>query len=259
MVVNPPSSTTSPWVSWRTPKPAARLRLFCLPYAGGAGTIYHRWQGQLPASIDVCPIELPGRLGRHRETPFRAVRPLVAALFDALDGWFDGPVAFFGYSMGALLAHECARELRRRHGREAEHLVVAARWAPHAVDRYRSTRRLTDGEFVAEMSRRYGDRLRAMADDPEMLALMVRILRADLALLEDYAYEEEPPLAAPITVLGGERDLVVSPALLGGWSTCTRGSFATRVFPGGHFFLHEDEPAVVSAVSSILACPGGPG
>src|SRR5947208_15726994 len=107
--------TADPWLTRPRPNPSARLRLFCLPFAGGGASAYHTWPEGLPGDVEVCAVQPPGREGRFREPAFARLRPLVTALTDALRPHLDRPFAVFGHSLGALVAFEWVRELRRRH------------------------------------------------------------------------------------------------------------------------------------------------
>src|SRR5262249_42643770 len=121
---------TSPWITCRKERPASELRLFCFPYAGASGSVYRPWATQLPEWCEACPIEPPGRWARLREPAFVRIDALVLALSDALAPFFDKPFAFFGYSVGALVAFELARYLRKKGQPAPRHLFVAARRAP---------------------------------------------------------------------------------------------------------------------------------
>src|SRR5450759_4546174 len=100
------------WIACRKPNPQARLRLFCFPYAGTGASIFRTWSDGLPAEVEVCPVEFPGRGTRLMETPFTQLSPLVQALAQALVPLMDKPFAFFGHSLGALVGFELARQLR---------------------------------------------------------------------------------------------------------------------------------------------------
>lgn len=84
--------STTARIRFHKQKPETCLCLFCSPYAGGGTSIFRTWAEDLPAAVDVCPVLLPGRDDRLLEVPF----------------------AFFGHSMGGLIAFELARELRRQ-------------------------------------------------------------------------------------------------------------------------------------------------
>ena len=104
------------WIAFRKPNPQARLRLFCFPYAGAGAAMFRTWPDFLPPDVEVCPVQFPGRGTRLAERPFTQLEPLVQELHRALAPLFDKPFAFFGYSLGALVAFELARHHRRQSG-----------------------------------------------------------------------------------------------------------------------------------------------
>src|ERR1051325_10756813 len=94
-----PPAASSLWFATHRPNPKARLRLFCLPYAGGGTSIFYSWPDGLPPSIEVRPIHLPGRGARFTEPAFNEMAPLVKAIARAMLPYADKPFAFFGHSM----------------------------------------------------------------------------------------------------------------------------------------------------------------
>src|SRR5262245_19608067 len=98
--------SANPWLTVFRPDPSAKLRLFCLPHAGGAASLYRRWADALPPDIELNAVQLPGRENRFSEPPFVRWRPLVEALADGLASKLDKPFALFGHSMGAMLGYE---------------------------------------------------------------------------------------------------------------------------------------------------------
>src|SRR5919197_4113314 len=65
------------WLIRPQPRSSARLRLFCLAYAGGGASLFRSWPNGLPADVEVCGVQLPGRETRLFERPFMAMGPLV--------------------------------------------------------------------------------------------------------------------------------------------------------------------------------------
>ncbi|MGO9606242.1 MAG: thioesterase II family protein [Candidatus Binataceae bacterium] len=118
------------WIPFRKPGPGARLRLFCFPYAGAGALIFRNWSDALPADVEVCPVQLPGRGTRLMERPFTQLSPLVEALADALVPLLDKPFAFFGHSLGSLVSFELARRIRKQYGVDPLGLFVSAGPAP---------------------------------------------------------------------------------------------------------------------------------
>jgi surfactin synthase thioesterase subunit len=242
----------TPWLLRNAPKPDAEMRLFCLPYAGGSATIYHRWQTLLPASIDVCPIELPGRLSRLRESAFHELNSLVAALDHNLSTCFDRPFALFGYSMGGLIAFEWAREISRRRGREPAHLFVGACGAPDLERKRFSIEELSDMELAKKIIDLYGPRLEMVLGDYELRGLILGVMRNDLRMLDRYSFVRREPLRVPLTVLGGTRDESATRERLQQWTRHTSEACDVYAFPGDHFFIHTHERAVVELVKGVL-------
>ena len=118
------------WVCAFAPQPTARLRLLCFPYAGGGTSIYRSWSAQLPPHIELCAVRLPGREGRFAEPPLRRMDRLLALLVNGVLPYLDRTVAFFGHSLGALVAFELARALRREGLPTPAHVFVSGRRAP---------------------------------------------------------------------------------------------------------------------------------
>src|ERR1035441_10334502 len=157
-----------PWISCRKPGPKTRLRLFCFPYAGaGAGT-FLTWSDNLPADVEVCPVQLPGRGARMTERPFTQLSPLVEALAQALAPLLDKPFAFFGHSLGALVSFELARQIRRQYGVHPVRLFVSAGRAPQIPDRLPAIHTLPDKEFLLEL-RRLNGTLSELLDHEELM------------------------------------------------------------------------------------------
>lgn len=215
----------------------ARLRLFCFPHAGGGNAGYHTWSDELPADVHVCPVELPGRGRRLRERPYFSLARLVPDLADALPGALDRPFALFGHSMGALIAFELARELRRRRVPGLCRLFVSGFRAPQLRRPEPALSQLPDAELAEVIGRQYQGVPPEVASSRELMTLLLPTLRADLTILESYRHVAEEPFDAGVSVFGGDRDDQVPLEDLEAWSVHTRGDFVLRLLPGGHFFL----------------------
>jgi len=244
-----------PWVACRKPNPQARLRLFCFPYAGTGASIFRTWSDGLPADVEVCPVQFPGRGTRLMETPFTQLEPLVQALAQALVPLMDKPFAFFGHSLGALVGFELARQLRRQSGVQPVRLFVSADRAPQFPHRERPMHALPDEEFLVELRRLNGIPGKVL-EEVELMRTMLPVLRADLAVCETYVYSTEPPLNCPISTFGGLQDRRVNRGDLEGWREQTSVSFSLRMFPGDHFFWHTTQPLLLQVLSQELRGDG---
>lgn len=245
------------WVYRRQPLPTARLRLFCLPYAGGGSAIYSRWQADFPVDVEVCAVELPGRRTRLREPLIRRAGPLVEAIARGVAPHLDLPFAVFGHSMGAVLAFELARHLRRAALPVPRALYLSGAPAPHL----RATRpplwNLPDPAFLAAL-RRYGGTPESVLAEPALMAHFLPLLRADFEVLDTYVYEPGAPLDRPVAVFGGERDPHATLPQLTAWGDLVAHPVPVRLFPGGHFYLQDERTSLTSAIARDLTRFLGP-
>ncbi len=241
----------NPWIAFRKPRPQARLRLFCFPYAGGGASAYRLWQENLPPEIEVCPVQPPGRENRLSEERFRRVAPLAEAVSQAVSPLLDLPFAFFGHSLGAVVAYETAITLRRSTGKSPVHLIASARRAPQVLEDD-PTYNLPPEEFRAKLERLEGTPVEVL-EHPELMELMEPLLRADFELNDTYEPSPAAPLECPVAVFGGLEDHETNRELLDPWRAVTRAAFRLRMFPGGHFFLNERRQQVLTAVAQELA------
>lgn len=238
------------WVTCPQPRPDARLRLFCLPHAGGGASTYYPWTRRMPADIEVCPVQLPGRETRVKEEPLTQLPALVHEMAPALLPHLDRPFALFGHSMGALLGFELTRHLREKDIRPV-HLFASAHRAPHLPDREPPVHKLPEPEFLEELRRLNGTPEEVLQDD-ELREIVVPVLRADFEVCETYTYQASEPLDCPITALGGLADDSVNRAELEAWGQHTRSSFSARMFPGDHFYLNSARPFLLQIVAREL-------
>lgn len=232
------------------PNPRARARLICFPYAGGGAHIYRAWPESLPATVEVCAVQLPGRGARLMEEPFTQMPLLVQAIAEALLPYLDKPFAFFGHSMGALVGFELARDLRRRNRPGPSRLFVSGCFAPDIPDPY-PLHNLPDSELLEGLRRLNGMPQEAL-ENAELMRLMLPTLRADCTVTETYHYADEPPLDCPVSAFGGLQDHLASRDQLEAWRQQTTASFSLRMFPGDHFFLHTAQPLLLQILSLEL-------
>jgi medium-chain acyl-[acyl-carrier-protein] hydrolase len=229
----------------------AELRLFCFPYAGAGPNIFCSWVRLVPPGVEVCGVVLPGRAFRLDERPRDRLGPLADELVSVFRGLPAGPFAFFGHSFGGLLCFEVARRLHRLGAPLPRHLFVSACQPPHLPAAEPDVHRLSDRALKERLQKLGGTPLPVL-ESAELMDLFLPALRADLTAVETHDHEPGPPLPIPMTIMGGSGDRLARADVLEEWGRYTRESFDVRVFPGGHFFLHSDEEAVLATVAETL-------
>ena len=231
----------SHWVVRPRPSLQPQLRLFCFAYAGGSAWIFRDWAKQLPDTVELCAIELPGRGKRMMESALTNLPTLVQALGSAILPYVEGPFVCFGHSLGALVAFELCRWLRRTVQLSPAHLWVSAARAPHlpaSADRP-TMHTLSEAQFIAELQR-YNGTPASVLDNAELMELMLPILRADFTILETYRHQPDAPLDCPITGFWGTQDGIVTEADVTAWETHT-AQFVSEMVVGEHFFLQQPD------------------
>lgn len=241
------------WLHRPAPRVAPRMRLLCFPYAGGGAAFYRPWAAELPEDIELLAVQLPGRADRLREPALDSVPAIVDRLVRVLAPWVDSPYVLFGHSMGAIVAAEVARSLIAQGPRAPSHLVVSGRRPAHLRGTEAPLRDLPDAEFVLEIQRRYGGIPAEVLQHADLMALLLPCLRADIAALERFAPGVRPPLACPVTVLGGAHDPLTPLPHLEAWRRDTVHPCEVRTFAGDHFYLTPQREAVLSVLRDVMA------
>jgi surfactin synthase thioesterase subunit len=226
-------------------------RLFCFPHAGGASTAFRPWREAVPEQVELIAVQLPGRGNRLREPPIASVPVLRDAIATELLPYLDRPYAFFGHSMGAVLALEVARTAMS--GRQGPaHIFLSARRPPHLPRLEADLHRLPDDAFLKLLDSRYGGVPAEVLQERELLDLLLPALRADITALETFASPETEPLTCAITAFGGDEDRLVTLEQLRAWRGYTSGAFRVRQFRGGHFYLQNARTELLADVTQAL-------
>lgn len=226
-------------------------RLVCFPHAGGAASVYAPLARQLSGELDVVAVQYPGRQDRRAEKPADGIVDLAERIADRLIDAQGRPCALFGHSMGAVVAYEAARILRRRSATEPIRLFLSGRGAPTPrPSRHDSFR--DDQEILAAV-RGLGGTDASVLDDPELVDMVLPALRADYGALASYAWQPGPALDSPITVFVGDADPVVPVQGVHGWAAETTAHSDVQVFDGGHFYLSERLGEVAAAIRLRMA------
>lgn len=237
------------WFPSSSRTPDARVMLFCLPYAGGAASVFRGWADGLPDDVECVAVHLPGREARVAESPAIDVVELSRAIARRAVG---RPYALFGHSMGARLAFEVARQMRRDGEPMPVQLIVGGSRPPHMDTPLNRIARLPDAEFCARVIA-MGGTPPGVFEMPELRDLLLPVLRSDFALVESYRFRGEPALPVPITAFAGADDRDAPSCDVAGWSAHTSEPMRLVTLPGAHFFLHSARDALLGAIGAELA------
>jgi len=249
----------SKWFLISRPKPLARYRLFCFPYAGGSASAYLPWEDLLPAQVELVAIQPPGRANRLDERLSTSVVETAEQLARVIPPLLDRPYLTYGHSMGSIVSFELLHLLKASGLPLPRRYFGAARQGPQVPRRIAPFYDYPLEEFKIEL-KRFGGTPDAVLENAELMEMLVPMLRTELRAA--YAYRREPvaKLECDVSIFGGTRDEIVLPEELPPWQEHFLKKMDFRLFDGSHFFMEDNKDQVVSAIceSIGLSRPGAP-
>jgi len=230
-----------------------RVRLFCFPFAGGSSVMFSGWGEQLKPEIEVWAALPRGRGMRFREKPVETLEAMVEEYLAALKPFLDASFAFYGHSLGGLMAFEMTLRLQAEGLPTPERVFVGATAPPHLGLIHEEIHHLADAEFVAAIQERYGGIPAEVLNEPELLEIFIPPLKADFAAYERYRFEGNDRMICPVTAFAGLDDSGVAPALVEEWERHTEAEFSFATVPGDHFFLSTSRDTVLATIRESLS------
>jgi surfactin synthase thioesterase subunit len=230
-------------------------KLYIFPHAGGSAEFYVPFAKAFASDIKRIAVRYPGRGGNHDLGSFTSIPDLADRVCQMLKPPEnpDDKVAFFGHSMGGLLAFEVARRFEAE-GSPIAALFVSACAAPGRVGY----------EHIPESDRGLLEAVSAMTgvnpeflENEEFAASILPTLRG-LKAISKYDCPPEERLSCPISAFLGDDDEVATHEKVLPWSERTTSEFSVRVFPGHHFYLSDHINELVSEIEGkiLSSCRG---
>jgi len=250
--VNQNPSRSIKWFVCPRSKPDAEIRFFIFPYAGGGPAAFGKWAGEFPDNIESWLIHYPGRGSRYNETLIKELAILVESIQLAIQPLLDKPFAFFGHSLGGLIAFELTRSLAQDNLPQPNVLFISACGAPHIPDPNPPIHTLPDSEFVKALQELNGTP-EEVSTHPELLEILLPTLRADFEAAESYQYNPNGHLlSCPIVAFGGDNDPRVSRERMEGWASQTNSRFKSIFFPGDHFYFNSVQHEIIQLITTEM-------
>jgi medium-chain acyl-[acyl-carrier-protein] hydrolase len=244
------TTATSSWLVRRSLDATVRLRLVCVPQAGGSAAVFRDWHLAVAPDVEVVAVQLPGRGERWREPLLMDLESVVDALEFVLGTAVEEPFALFGHCLGAPIVLELAKRVRRDHGREPLRMFVAGSDAPVPGRPMPTLSGLSDDE-LRERLVQLGAPRRAL-EDGELADVILSVVRADCRIGDSYVCPGYEPLTCPIVVFHSTRDPMVSTAGLSSWRRHTIGPVEIHEISGGHGFDERGWHDVLRIISGEL-------
>jgi len=234
----------SPWLVGSGTATTASHRLIAIPWAGAGAAALLPWRARLGPDTELVVVRLPGRESRFTEPRLTSIDEVVAGLLPAIRALAPLPTVLFGYSLGALIAFELARSLESC-AAPVDLLAVGGSAAPHRLPGRERIAGLDDDRFAAAV-RELDGTSNEIFDHPELLQLLLPLLRADFAMLENYRPMPGMSISCPISTFTGRSDPELHKPGVDAWADLTTGPVTHHRYDGGHFFLLNDSTSLLA-------------
>lgn len=230
------------------------LRAYCLPFAGGSSMLFAPWAEEAGGAIDVVAIELPGR-GRESDTRLPSSdaddAEVLATLAREITADLRGlPYVLVGFSMGGNLTVELTMHLAMQNSQLPLAVYIAGRKPPAS-----HPAAIANIVWTDEALSQYAMAPEDVVKSDEFKNHALPLLRADLEL--DLRVERRLstaitagktfPDSVPLEVFCGTNDDVAPWAEASSWDKLTQVPVGVHFMPGGHEFLRECRPMLLSS------------
>ncbi|GMR68621.1 thioesterase II family protein [Bacillus sp. MN7755] len=227
-----------------------KIKLFCLPYAGGSASMYYQLKGYMHKIVDVIPIEYSGHGERISENYYASFKNMVddiaSKIIDYLD---DDQFSILGYSMGSLVAFEVYYEILKRTGRKPLHLYFVANGPPEEKDNNLKVSNMSSDRVVENI--RSLDGYDFLLEDKELLDLCVKNFEVDFKLYKEYKYtKKEEKCLSNISIIYSEEDNVDDNIFK--WTKYTERFCNYKKMKGNHFFINTHIKELAKEINDTL-------
>ena len=236
------------------PKESDSKRLFFFPHAGGGASYYNTWSKYFKnTGISIYSIQMPGREMRLYDEKITSFNFLIDQLTLLMQPHIDKPFAFFGHSMGALIAFELTRALNDKLHVQPEHLFLSGRYSPEIHKKEHILHNLSDAELLEHLEY-LGGTNKSILQNPKMCNLILPVLHSDLQICDSYKYNKSFPIFCNTTVLGSTDDVTTKVEELFEWEKhfSNNCSFTVELFDGCHFYHEKNKEEIIRMIIDKL-------
>jgi acyl transferase domain-containing protein/surfactin synthase thioesterase subunit/acyl carrier protein len=267
------SRSAGKWLIAPRPNPAAKVRLFCFPFAGGGLVSFRNWAQLFGDTVEVVAVEAPGRGTRINEPAVDDLNIFVERLLPEMSDWLDRPSAFFGHCLGGLTMFATLRALPEVRSRFMKHAFACGVKPPHLLKRKGAFEdnliydMMLHGDFdiklplYAQSDEIFVEFIRQfdtpaankMLEIPKLRNVLLPTIRAEFAMAYNYQHRPVEPFSFPVSSFVGDADPWVSTKDSAGWGEFTRGGFTNHVRKGSHYLMAEDGDYIIDIIKREFA------
>ena len=232
----------------------SKIIIYAFPFAAGSQYSYNDFAKNAPKGIVWKSMDYAGRGRRIFEQPMINIHDIVDDFIEKLTDKLDESYAFYGHSMGSLVAYLLTVEIQKRNLPMPKHLFLSGRGGACIPEKFRNAPNMTQQEIINEILVMDG-KIENLLNNPKLFNAYEKVLRADLQALESYDYQLGAKKKLPIeaTVLIGSHD-IYTPEQAHLWQKEFMNPIDFHIMDGGHFFLFEHCQTIMNIVSKSFEC-----
>lgn len=229
-----------------------KIKLFCLPYAGGSASVYYKFKRYMTDGIELCPVELAGRGSRISQPCYDTLEQAADDVYGIIKNKIeDAQYAIFGHSLGSILAFEVIRRLKANGDKAPVHAFLSGSRPPHRLNKDKPLHGLPDDLFIKEILA-LGGTDKDVFQNEELRKYFVPLLKADFRIVENYKFDNKfEKLNIGITIFNGKNDKITNNEMQD-WQMYTSGAFNLYEFEGNHFFINTHTKEVAKIINLTL-------
>lgn len=224
-----------------------RIKLFCLPFAGGSASMYNSLSPHLDATIELIPIEYAGRGERYTENAYNSFSELVNdSTIEIMKHLNDTtPFAILGYSMGSLVAYEVYYQLEEKIQNRPRHIFFSAHLPPENHSQNIPSKEESRKTLLNNLA------IMGLSIDEDIIDYVLPQFLIDLHIYSNYKAERKSSLIeANISVLFSEEEY--GQGYIYNWSDYCSSFCNFHKMEGGHLFLIKSPEKFARKVNKIL-------
>jgi medium-chain acyl-[acyl-carrier-protein] hydrolase len=227
-----------------------RIRLVCVPHAGGNPEIFLPWADGLSPDVELLALRLPGHGPRIADPPIEDWDALLADLLEGLEDYLSEPHAFYGHCFGGRLAYELTHLTRAHDHAQTTRLFVSACRSPDTRQAGRYVHDLPDAEFLEELRRRGASD--QVLQNKTILRFVLPNVRNEIRLAELWTDRHQAAVNVPITAIYGSDDAEDDRSSMEGWHAFSTEGCELIETQGGHSFFERDPSSLLEVINARL-------
>jgi len=230
--------------------PSATFRLICFSYAGGSAGVYQQYHKLLHPCLEIVAIQLPGRASRFREKLLMDWSEMTEFIQHELAHLSEMPYILFGHSFGTRLVSEFAK-YQSQLGNPPQHMFCSGARALHIRNGLPPIHELCDDKFVEELVRMGGTPL-AVAENKQLMSLLIPMLRADFGLSHSHSLPVDQYFDCPATIIYGNKDNRTTLDSVQAWQVYFSKLVDIRCIDGEHFYINDNKEGVAQEINQVV-------